>query len=78
MKWPSIAILPTCIVLASCGNMYSGVYEGNKSYKDSYKTPVESAMTPTPGYREYKQESDKLKQVNPVTEKDESPEFNLK
>lgn len=78
MKLPAITILTSCIALASCSNMYSGVYEGNKKYKDSYKTPIERAMTPTPSYKEYKQESDNFKQDNPAKERNESPDFNLK
>jgi hypothetical protein len=58
--------------------MYSGVYEGNKNYKESSKTPVERAISPTPSYKEYKRESDNLKQAKPAREKEESPEFNLK
>lgn len=78
MKLSSMAILTSCLILASCSGMYSGVYEGNKNYKDSYKSPVERAMTPTPSYKEYKQESDNLKQAKPAKEKEESPDFNLK
>ncbi|MFA6903941.1 MAG: hypothetical protein WC236_12765 [Gallionellaceae bacterium] len=58
--------------------MYSGVYEGNKNYKDSNKKPIQCAMTPTPSYKEYNQESDNLKQAKPAKEKNESPDFNLK
>ncbi len=79
MKWSFLAISLTCFLLASCSNMSRGIYEGNKSYKESKKSPVERSTTlPTPSYTEYQKEREKLKQTNPAADKEDSPDFNLK
>jgi len=78
MKWPTLSISLAGLVLAGCSNLYQGVYEGNNSYKDSARTPDERAMTPSPGYGTYQKDRDKLQPGDTATEKNESPEFNLK
>jgi len=78
MKWPTLSTSLICLFLAGCSNLYQGIYEGNKNYKESDKTPSERAMTPTPSYGTYQKDRGKLKQDAAATEKKDSPDFSLK
>jgi hypothetical protein len=78
MNWPTLSILLSGLLLAGCSNLYQGVYEGNNIYKDAARTPDERAMTPSQSYGTYQKDRGKLQQEDAATEKNESPDFNLK
>jgi hypothetical protein len=49
----------TVLLLAACtSDPYQGVYEGIKANQDAKRSATERAMTPAPGYDEYKKERD--------------------
>jgi len=79
MKLSTTPILLTGLLLASCSNdPYRGFYEGIKSQSDGYRTPTERAVNPPTSYDAYKRERENLKQNEPDTAKEETPDFNLK
>ena len=44
------------LTLSACADPERNLYEGVRSSNDAQRTPNERAMTPTPGYDEYKKE----------------------
>jgi len=46
------------VTLAGCADPARNLYEGIKSSNDAKRTPDERAISPTPGYDEYKKERD--------------------
>ena len=78
MKYSPITISLICLLSAGCSNLYRGIYEGNKNVNEADKSPNERVMTPTPGYDRYQREREELKQTDPATDNNDSPDFNLK
>lgn len=79
IKLSTTTILLSGLLLASCSNdPYRGFYEGIKSQNEGYRTPTERAVNPTTSYGAYKKERESLKQKEPDTAKEETPDFNLK
>ena len=78
MKISAINILLISLTLAGCSSLFQGVYEGNKNYKETDKTPNERAMSPTESYGNYQKERERLKQGDSKPDKNDSPDFNLK
>lgn len=75
----STAVLVVCMLLAACSEVpYKRVYEGINTRNDAFKSPSERAMTPPPSYVAYQKECEQLKVRESITEKNDSPDFNLK
>lgn len=84
MKGFIYAVLLSCIFLAGTlltgcsSNVNRALYESIKTQNEVYKTPSERAMTPAPSYDTYQKERDGMKQPETASEKNVSPDFNLK
>ena len=46
------------LALAACADPSRNLYEGIKASNEAKRTPNERAMTPAPGYDQYKKERD--------------------
>jgi uncharacterized lipoprotein YajG len=51
-----LLILLTAFLLAACSDPSRNLYDGIQKNNDAKRSPNERAMTPTPGYDEYKKE----------------------
>jgi hypothetical protein len=51
-----ILFLLVPLLLIACSDPSRNLYEGIKTNNDAKRSPTERAMTPTPGYDEYKKE----------------------
>lgn len=51
-----LLVLLTALLLAACADPYRNLYDGIQNNNDVKRSPNERAISPTPGYDEYKKE----------------------